>query len=59
MITATRGLKTGDLVTLAARRLVVETVSADGIRFTDTYGASHRAAHAEIVPLAAAAGKAA
>lgn len=58
-LTATpeRGLKTGDLVTLEGRRYVVESVN--GTRFTDTYGASHRTDRAEIVPLAAATGKAA
>lgn len=59
MITATRGLKPGDLVTLDGRRYVVESVSLDGTRFTDTYGASHRTDRAEIVPLPATTAKAA
>lgn len=47
-----RGLKTGDLVTIGGRAAVVETVAPDGQSFTDTRGASHPAALAELVPLA-------
>lgn len=53
----TATLKTGDLVTVTGRRLVVEAVSPDGLTFTDTRGARHRAAAAELVPLPAATGK--
>jgi hypothetical protein len=43
MTSTGRGLKRGDLVTVPAgpglrRRAVVESVSADGLRFTDTAG---------------------
>lgn len=49
---AVRALKTGDLVRLAPQRTaVVETVALDGRTFTDTYGACHLAAGAEVVPL--------
>ena len=62
-MTATRGLKTGDLVRVPVsypvpgcerRTAVVESVSPDGLRFTDTAGARHYAGDAELVPLATA-----
>lgn len=55
--TAARGLKTGDVVTLGQRTAVVETVALDGRSFTDTAGARHPAARAELVPVPAANGK--
>jgi len=62
MTSTVRPLKTGDLVTVPAgpglrRRAVVESVSPDGRRFTDTAGGRHRAGDAEVVPLADAAGE--
>lgn len=51
-MTGTRGLKSGDLVTVPAGRRVVESVSPDGLSFTDTAGARHLAAAAELVPFA-------
>jgi len=48
-----RGLKTGDLVRLPGRTAVVESVSLDGLRFTDTAGAVRKVADAEPVPLPA------
>lgn len=54
-MTATRGLKTGDLVRVpGSRTAVVESVALDGLSFTDTNGAHHVAADAELVPLAGA-----
>ena len=53
-MTATRGLKTGDLVTVPAgtgrREVVVESVAWDGLQFTDPRGAGHLARGAELVP---------
>jgi hypothetical protein len=49
-MTSMRPLKTGDLVRLPGRTAVVESVSLDGLRFTDPFGASHEAAGAELVP---------
>lgn len=51
---AARPLKAGDLVRLPGRAAVVEFVSLDGLRFTDTAGGRHAAADAEIVPLVVA-----
>lgn len=52
--TGGRGLKTGDLVRVPAgtgkRTAVVETVSLNGLRFTDTTGTRHSTAVAELVP---------
>ena len=56
-----RGLRTGDIVTVPAayrtdrRRAVVESVSFDGLSFTDTTGVRHYAGDAELIPLAGAA----
>jgi hypothetical protein len=53
-VTGRRGLKAGDLVRLpGGRTAVVESVSLDGLRFTDSFGGRHRADGAELVPLAA------
>ena len=62
MLNTERGVKTGDLVTVPAsyvvhgrerRKAVVESVSLDGERFTDTGGGRHRTGDAELVPFAA------
>jgi hypothetical protein len=50
-----RGLKTGDLVRLPGRTAVVESVTFDGLSFTDTTGVRHLVAVAELVPFAPAA----
>jgi hypothetical protein len=51
-VTGTRPLKTGDLVTVPGRTVVVAFVSLDGLQFTDTFGGRHDAGDAELVPLA-------
>ncbi len=57
MMTGSRGLKTGDLVAVPVgsagvrREVVVEFVSLDGERFTDTSGNRHYAGDAELVPI--------
>jgi len=52
-------LRAGDLVTVPAgdgrRDVVVESVSLDGARFTDTRGNAWRADEAKLVPLLVAA----
>jgi hypothetical protein len=51
-----RGLKAGDLVSLpGGRTAVVESVTLNGHQFTDTFGAPHYTADAELAPLAPAA----
>lgn len=60
MTTSTRGLKTGDLVLVPAsyavhgrekRTAVVESVSLNGLWFSDTNGTRHYAGDAEVVPV--------
>lgn len=51
-MSAARPLKTGDLVTVPGRTVVVALVSLDGLRFTDTFGGRHDTGGAELVPLA-------
>ena len=56
-VTGRRGLKAGDFARLpGGRTAVVESVSADGLSFCDTAGTRHRAAGAELVPLAGTTG---
>lgn len=52
-MTSTRGLRTGDLVTVPGRRTaVVEFVATDGQWFTDTRSVRHFTADAVLVPIA-------
>jgi hypothetical protein len=62
MIDGTRGLKTGDYVTVPAgtgrRPAVVEFVYLNGLSFIDTTGSHHFVRDAELVPLAGVAAEA-